>query len=155
MVFKKSSMNAKAIIIGLSAILLASCTAGTNTASIPKGTGSYPNSIYTASGSVDIQSAAFGAPNGKPSVKVFSDYQCPACIVFHKTIEDRLWKDYIEPGKVTATFLNYPLTFTNPTTGKPLHENAEGDALASFCALPTGKYRDYRNALYAMEDVKK
>lgn len=151
--FKKSFMNAKVILAGLSVLLLASCTSGTSSTS--KGTGTYPNSTYTASGSQDIQSAVFGAPNGKPNLKIFTDYQCPACIMFHQQTEEKLWKDYIEPGKITVSFLNYPLTFTNPTTKRAFHENAEGDALAALCALADGKYREYRDGLYQLEDAKK
>lgn len=133
--------------------VLASCVSG-GTPSVPKGTGTYPNSVYTASGSKDIQSAVFGAPNSKIQLKIYSDYQCPACIVFHKQIEEKIWTDYIAKNKITVTFLNFPLTFTGPT-GKPLHANAEGDALASFCALANGKYHEYRSALYDLEDTKK
>ncbi len=132
--------------------VLASC--GADTGTIAKGTGTYPNSVYTASGSKEIQSATFGAPNSKIQLKIFSDYQCPACIVFHKKIEEKIWTDYIAPAKITVTFLNFPLTFSTPA-GKPLHVNAEGDALASFCALSNGKYHEYRNALYTLEEAKK
>ncbi len=36
-----------------------------------------------------------------------------------------------------------------------VHQNAEGDALAGLCALPTGKFHEFRNALYDLEDSKK
>jgi protein-disulfide isomerase len=146
-------MNFKLPIFLGAVFVLASCTSG-GTSSAPKGSGTYPNSIYTASGSKDIQSAVFGAPNSKVQLKIYSDYQCPACIVFHKRIEEKIWTDYIAKNQITVTFLNFPLTFSGPT-GKPLHENAEGDALASFCALADGKYHEYRNALYNLEETKK
>ncbi len=75
-------------------------------------------------------------------------------MVFHKDVEERLWKDYIDTKKITATFYNYPLTFTG-RDGNPVHQNAEGDALGALCALSGGKYREYRDVLYTLEDTKK
>ncbi|MDD2745598.1 MAG: thioredoxin domain-containing protein [Candidatus Gracilibacteria bacterium] len=143
-------MKLKLVFFVVALLGITSCTSGSLS---QKGTGNYPNSIYTASGSQDIQSAVFGAPNSKVQLKLFSDYQCPACIVFHDQVEEKLWKDYIDTGKVTATFYNFPLTFTG-RDGKPVHPNAEGDALGALCALSGGKYREYRNALYTLEDQK-
>lgn len=144
----------KAILISLTVLLLSSCTPGGNTVTTTKGTGTYPNSTYVSTVSKDLLPAVFGAAESKANLKIFSDFECPACIVFHKSIEERLWKEYIIPAKLSVTFLNYPLTITT-SAGKPLHPNAEGDALAALCALSAGKYKEYRDALYAMEDTKK
>ena len=115
-----------------------------------KGTGSYPNSTYVMTQSKPLESAVFGASNAKVALAIFTDYQCPACGSFHRNIEEKLWKSYIDTGRVTATFYNFPLTFS-VATGGPLHPNAEGDALASLCALSAGKFREYRDGLYALE----
>ncbi len=66
----------------------------------------------------------FGNSSSPVQLKIFSDFQCPACISFHKNIEEKLWKDYVMSGKVGVTFLNYPLTFST-ASGRPLHVNAE------------------------------
>ena len=143
----------KVFLVGFSfLLLLSSCSpAGSGTA---KGTGLYPNSIYTSTTSKDLLPAVYGAANSKVKIKIFSDFECPACIVFHNEIETKLWNEYVVPNKISLTYLNYPLTFST-STGKPLHPNAEGDALAALCALPTGKYKEYRDALYKLEEVKK
>lgn len=145
-------MNTKIITAIVACFAFASCSA--DLATTPKGTGAYPNSAYVSTVSKDIPSATFGNSSSKIQIKIFSDYQCPACIGFHKNIEEKIWTDYIATGKVAVTFFNYPLTFST-AAGRPLHVNAEGDALASFCGLSQGKFHEYRNALYDLEDVKK
>ncbi len=117
-----------------------------------KGTGSYPNSTYVMTQSKPLEPAVFGGADSKVKLSIFTDYQCPACGVFHRSIEDKLWKSYIDTGRVTATFYNFPLTF-DVAAGGPLHPNAEGDALASLCALSAGKFREYRDGLYALENA--
>lgn len=81
------------------------------------GTGKYPNSVYVQKQDKAIESAVVGAPDSKVQLVIFSDFQCPACIRTHATIDEKLWKDYIEPKKITVTFKNYPLTM--------IHKNAE------------------------------
>lgn len=107
-------------VIGLS---LTACTGAPSSPTV-KGTGSYPNSVYVSTESKPLESAIFGAASSPVHIKIFSDYQCPACINFHEALEERLWKDYIEPKKLTVTFYNYPLTMTN-SSGKAVHQNAE------------------------------
>jgi protein-disulfide isomerase len=129
------------------------CTSNAPTAvesTSSKGTGSYPNSIYTSTENKLMEPMVVGSPTAKVELKFFTDYQCPACGEFHRGSEDAIWEKYINTGLVKATFYNFPLTFDGPAGG-PLHPNAEGDALASMCSQPTGKFREYRNALYALE----
>jgi protein-disulfide isomerase len=143
--------------LGLLAIigLVTSCglnnsiTTNTGT-STTKWTGSYPNSIYVATENKLMNPMVVGSPNAKVDLKFFTDYQCPACGEFHRNSEDIIWEKFIDTGLARVTFYNFPLTFDGPTGG-PLHPNAEGDALASMCSQSTGKFRDYRNALYALE----
>ena len=133
-------------------LLLVSCSSASTPAL--KGTGKYPNSVYVSTVSKDIWTMFFGSSSSPVQLKIFSDFQCPACISFHKNIEEKLWKDYISSGKVGVTFLNYPLTFST-ASGRPLHVNAEWDALAALCAGSFGKYSEYRHALYDLEDSKR
>ncbi len=35
-----------------------------------------------------------------------------------------------------------------------IHKNAEWDALAALCALSEGKFKEYRDSMYALEDQK-
>ncbi len=148
-------MHLKKIFITFAtACVLTACGADSVSQTSTKGTGTYPNSVYVSKQSKSLESAVFGAPTSKVNLKLFTDYQCPACINFHKTIEDRLWKEYILTNKITATFYNYPLTLST-ASGKPLHANAEGDALAGLCALSQGKFKDFRDSMYSLEDTKK
>jgi protein-disulfide isomerase len=107
----------------LCSLLLSSCTS-TETPSLSKGTGQYPNSIYVNTVSKDLDSVHVGNASSPVQLTIFTDYQCPACAVFHTGVENRLWKDYIETNKIGVTFMNYPLTMTN-AKGKPVHPNAE------------------------------
>lgn len=96
--------------------------------------------------SKEIESAVFGAPSSKVQLTIFSDYECPACIYFEKTIGEELYENYVKTGKITATYKNFPL---------PQHQNAEHDALAALYALSQGKYWEYSLLIYALEDQKK
>jgi len=96
--------------------------------------------------SKSIESAVFGAPSSKVQLTIFSDYQCPACINFEKTLGEELYNNYIATNKITATYKNFPL---------PFHQNAERDALAGLCALSQEKYKEMSKELYTLEDQKK
>ena len=98
----------------------------------------------TSTVSKEIESPVVGTAEAKVSVKIFSDFQCPACQRIHDLIEPKL-KEYATSGKISLTYKNYPL---------PQHQNAEGDALASLCALSVGKYSEYADAMYALEKTK-
>lgn len=135
-------------------LIATGCTTNTPVASenpsSTKGTGTYPNSVYVSTENKLIEPMVVGSPTAKVELKFFTDYQCPACGEFHRGSEDAIWEKYIDTGLVKVTFYNFPLTFDGPVGG-PLHPNAEGDALASMCSQSTGKFREYRNALYALE----
>lgn len=96
--------------------------------------------------SKNIDSPFVWDPNAKAQVTVFADFQCPACIYFEKTIWNKLLSDYAEKNKIWLTYKNFPL---------PFHKNAIDDANASMCALSEGKYLEFSNAMYALEDAKK
>ncbi|MDQ1343438.1 MAG: hypothetical protein QG650_157 [Patescibacteria group bacterium] len=93
----------------------------------------------------DIESPAFGKAEAKVEVKIFSDYQCPACQRFHSLIEPKLRSEYADAGKISLVYKNYPL---------PQHQNAEGDAVAGMCALSMGKYLEFSEGMYALEGTK-
>lgn len=96
--------------------------------------------------SKNIESAVFGAPTSKVQLTIFTDYECPACIYFEKTIGEELHEKYIKSNKISALYKNFPLT---------QHKNSERDALAALYALSQGKYREFSIQMYALEDQKK
>lgn len=99
----------------------------------------------TASVSKDIESPFFGNKDSKAQIEIFSDFQCPACIVFHEQIGKKLESDYVKTGKIGYTFKNFPL---------PFHKNAPDDALAAMCAHAQGKFLEYADNMYALEKTK-
>lgn len=132
---KKTTTAALAI---LAAFVLASCTAG------PSGT-SDVRAPRVATVSKDIEPPVIGAKDAKVVVKIFSDYQCPACQRFHSLIEGKLRKEYADAGKLAVEYRNYPL---------PQHQNAVGDGLASMCALSQGKFVEFSDKMYVLEEAK-
>lgn len=95
--------------------------------------------------SKDIESPFFGSKTSKVQLEMFSDFQCPACIAFHNAIGKKLESDYITTGKIGYTFRNFPL---------PFHKNAPDDALAAMCAQSQGKFLEYADRMYALEEQK-
>lgn len=95
--------------------------------------------------SKDIESPFFWSKTAKVQLEIFSDFQCPACITFHNLIGKKLESDYIKTGKIGYTFRNFPL---------PFHKNAPDDALAAMCAHAQGKFSEYSDKMYALEEQK-
>lgn len=92
-----------------------------------------------------IESPFFGSKEAKTQVVMFTDFQCPACIRFEKTITKDLFEKYVATNKIGLTYIMFPL---------PIHKNAPEDALAALCASAQGKYKDYAQWLYALEEAK-
>lgn len=95
--------------------------------------------------SKNIESPFYGNKNSKIQLMIFSDFQCPACIVLNNAIHDRLFNDYINTWKIGITYKNYPLN---------IHKNAKEDALAWLCAHEQGKYEEFSQKMYKLEEVK-
>ncbi len=76
---------------------------------------------------------------------MFADFQCPACIATNKIIGP-IFEEYASKWLVSITYKQFPLT--------TIHKNAERDALAGLCGAEQGKYKEYKNALYNMEEAK-
>ena len=82
---------------------------------------------------------------GKHKLMVFADFQCPACISFHKNIMP-IFSEYAEKWLMEITYKQYPLT--------SIHKNAERDAIAALCGAEQGKYLEYKKNLYSLEEAK-
>lgn len=94
----------------------------------------------------NIESPFFWSKNAKIQLKIFGDFQCPACIRFEKDIWETLLNDYAKAWKIWLEYKNYPLN---------IHKNAPEDALAAMCAHWEWWYEKYSKALYSLEDSKK
>jgi protein-disulfide isomerase len=89
-----------------------------------------------------VASPTYGMPDAPVKLTIFTDFQCPACIYFHDNVESKLYKDYVDTGKVRVEYKNFPLT---------IHQNAERDAAAAMCAAEQGRFDAYIARLYAWE----
>lgn len=79
-----------------------------------------------------------GKSDAKIKVFLFSDFQCPYCKMFWKTVRDTM-KQYPDQALV---YKHLPLSF---------HNQAENAALASECALEQEKFWEYGDKLYASQ----
>lgn len=70
----------------------------------------------------------------------FSDYQCPFCNRYAKTILPPLRKAFVETGKIRYAFSNLPL---------PIHSNAKLLASAAICAGQQDQYWSMHDQLFA------
>ena len=79
-----------------------------------------------------------GDPNAPVKVVEYSDFQCPYCGEFFKTIEPDLIKEYINTGKVYFTYNSFAFL------GEESHSASE----AGECAKEQGKFWPYHDILF-------
>ncbi|HRI36776.1 MAG TPA: thioredoxin domain-containing protein [bacterium] len=89
-----------------------------------------------------VSSPTYGMPDAPVKLTIFTDFQCPACIYFHDTVEQQVYDRYVNTGKIRVEYKNFPLT---------PHRNAERDAAAALCAAEQGRFDAYAARLYAWE----
>lgn len=82
-----------------------------------------------------------GPESAPVSMLVFSDFQCPFCVVLEKNLAI-IRKRY--PESVSVTFRHLP--------GESIHPYAFDAALASECAAKQGRFEAYHDALFAGQD---
>ena len=57
---------------------------------------------------------ALGDPHAPVKIELFSDYECPACKVFHDQTLQALIENYVKKGKVYLVRREFPLTNVHP-----------------------------------------
>ncbi|HLK68220.1 MAG TPA: thioredoxin domain-containing protein [Bryobacteraceae bacterium] len=93
----------------------------------------------------DLEKAkSFGNPSAPVRIDVFSDFQCPACKVFHETLLPVLIRDYVGQGKVYIVSREFPLNM------HPYSREAAGYAVA---ATQVGKYQQVADTLFHSQSV--
>lgn len=92
-----------------------------------------------------IDTPSFWNKDSKVKITVFTDFECPACIFFEKTIWEKLFS-YAKDNKIFLEYKNYPL---------PFHKNALSDASAVMCWADQWKYKEFATKMYDLEDQKK
>ena len=86
--------------------------------------------------------AALGAQDAPVTVIEFTDLQCPFCARFSAQTFPELRKKYVDTGKVRFVTRDLPLVF---------HAQALPAAVAARCAGDQGKYWEYRERLFAVQ----
>ena len=71
----------------------------------------------------------FGDPNAEIIIVEYSDFECPFCANFHKTM-DQVMNDYAADGKVAWVYRHFPLD--------QIHKDARPAAEASECVADLG-----------------
>jgi protein-disulfide isomerase len=84
---------------------------------------------------------SIGPKNAKVTVVEYSDFQCPYCGSFFKTLQQML-TDYKD--KVLFVYRNFPLD--------QIHENARPAAMAAECAGEQGKFFEFHDKLFVSQD---
>jgi protein-disulfide isomerase len=81
---------------------------------------------------------AFGPPNAKVTIEVFTDFQCPFCARYHKTLAQIVRRF---PKRVRLIHRDFPLSNAcNPRVRTAFHRNACSAALTARCAAYQGKF---------------
>jgi protein-disulfide isomerase len=84
----------------------------------------------------------FGPDDAKVKLVEFSDFQCPYCQLFQKTMNEVV-KSYGD--KVQFIFKNLPL--------ESIHPRAKAAAMAAECANEQGKFMEYSDKLFANQKI--
>jgi protein-disulfide isomerase len=95
---------------------------------------------YLETPEVKETNATFGNANTNTKVVVFSDFQCPYCNIFWRTLRDTM-KTYGD--KTLFAYKHFPIDS---------HPQANNAALASSCAQEQDKFWEYGDKLYATQD---
>ena len=84
-----------------------------------------------------------GNKDAKVAIIEFSDYQCPYCKRFHTEAFEQLKKGYIDTGKVSFVYRDFPLSF---------HQNSQKASESAECADEQGKFWEMHNAIFENQD---
>jgi protein-disulfide isomerase len=88
----------------------------------------------------DVEKAkSLGNPGAPVRIEIFSDFECPACRVFHETVLPLLLRDYVTPGKVCLVSREFPLT---------MHPYSREAANFATAAATVGKYQAVADVLF-------
>jgi len=85
---------------------------------------------------------AIGPKDAKVQLVEFSDFECPFCIRAYSTVRQIL-KDY--NGQVRLYYKQFPLT--------QIHPNAQKAAEASLCAADQGKFWEFHDKLFTLDQA--
>ncbi|WP_457636994.1 DsbA family protein [Oceanithermus sp.] len=78
--------------------------------------------------------------HGKVLIREYSDFECPYCKMFFEKALPEIEKRFVETGKASFEFNNFPLT--------EIHKESLNAAMAGECAADQGKFWEYHNSLF-------
>ncbi|GAB4404980.1 MAG: hypothetical protein OHK0052_27260 [Anaerolineales bacterium] len=88
---------------------------------------------------------SMGDPNAPIKITEFSDFQCPACKLFHDRTFAQLVKEYVETGQVYYTYRSMGLWIGQESV----------DAIeAAYCAGEQNKFWEYHEVLFANQGAE-
>jgi protein-disulfide isomerase len=96
------------------------------------------NPVFDVSGD-----PAMGDASAKLVVIEFSDFECPYCLEYYKTIYHQVLESYVKTGKVRYVFGDFP--------GEKVHPHALKAAEAGRCANEQGKFWEMHDQLFARQ----
>lgn len=79
-----------------------------------------------------------GNPDAPVTIVEFSDFQCPFCGRFFKTVEPRIIEKYVKTGKVKFVYRDFAF----------LGEESEWAGIAAECSHEQGKFWEYHDYLF-------
>jgi protein-disulfide isomerase len=85
-----------------------------------------------------------GSPAAKVWLVMASDFQCPACKLWHDKYSAEIMRDYVATGKVRFAYINFPLDDRHP--------NARAASEAAMCAAAQGKFWGVHDRIFAGQD---
>lgn len=91
----------------------------------------------------EIESPFFWDKNSVVQMKIYTDFQCPACIWFEWEVWKYILEEFALKNEIGLSYKMFPLNF---------HKNAERDALGALCSLEQWKYKEFAVEIYSLED---
>ncbi len=97
--------------------------------------------VASLANSLDLdRGKVLGNPSAPVKIDLYSDFECPACKVFHETTLPQLMRDYVVPGKVTVISHEFPLN--------TIHKYSQEAAVYATAAARIGLYGPVTDALF-------
>ncbi|WP_316504637.1 DsbA family protein [Nitrosopumilus sp.] len=85
-----------------------------------------------------------GNPDAAITIIEFSDFQCPFCARFHVQTLPSIMEQYIEQGKVSLVFRDFPI--------QNIHPNALPAAVTAECANEQGRFKEMHDILFEKQN---
>lgn len=88
---------------------------------------------------VEANDPSLGAVDAPVTIILFSDFECPYCADWHRTVLPELKRSFIDPGTARLVYKDFPLVNQ--------HSHAQVAAEAGQCAHEQGKFWEYAERL--------